>query len=268
MFQTLCHCNKSALKSLSIVLTQNTYVMKIRNIILSILLLVSCIPTQAQWGKKIKGDGNLTSENRNVADYDEISVNGNIKVVLINGKEGNITLEGEKNILDNIELVTKNDKLIIKSKDHVELRPSKGKDIRITVPIEQVSKLSLNGSGEIEGTFPLKSDAIKLQVNGSGDLEVALDATNVKASVTGSGDIEVSGKADYFEAVVTGSGDIDGNELIANICEGKVVGSGDIKFHAEEELDAKIVGSGDIEINKTVKRIEKKIVGSGDVTKK
>jgi len=250
------------------VLTQNTYVMKITQIILFTLLLVSCIPAQAQWGKKIKGDGNLTSEKRNVADYNEIYVNGNIDVVLVDGKEGNITLEGEKNILDNIKVITKNDKLIIKNKDRVELRPSKGKDIKITVPVEQVSKLSLNGSGEIEGTFPLKSDTIKLQVNGSGDLEVALDATNVKASVTGSGDIEVSGKADYFEAVVTGSGDIDGDELIANICEGKVVGSGDIKFYAKEELDAKIVGSGDIEVNKTVKRVEKKIIGSGDVTKK
>lgn len=242
--------------------------MKITQIFLTTLLLFTCIAIQAQWSTKIKGDGNLTSEKRNVADYDQISVNGNIDVVLVDGKEGKITLEGEKNILDNIELICKDKKLTIKSKDRVELRPSKGKDIKISVPVEHLLKLSLNGSGEIEGTFPLKSDTIKLQVNGSGDLEVALNATNVKASVTGSGDIEVSGKADYFEAVVTGSGDIDGIELIANICEGKVVGSGDIKFHAEEKLDAKIIGSGDIEINKTVKRVEKKIVGSGDVTKK
>jgi len=47
-----------------------------------------------------------------------------------------------------------------------------------------------------------------------------------------------------------------------------VVGSGDIKFHAEQKLDAKIVGSGDIEVNKSVIEIEKKIIGSGDVTKK
>lgn len=244
------------------------YIMKITHILLSTLFFVSCIPTQAQWGKKIKGDGNLTTENRKVADYDQISVNGNIDVVLVDGKEGNITLEGEKNILDNIELICKNKKLTIKSKDRVELRPSKGKDITIAVPVEQVSKLSLNGSGEIEGTFPLKSDTIKLHVNGSGDLEVVLNAMNVKASVTGSGDIKVSGKTDYFEAVVTGSGDINGDELIAYVCEGKVVGSGDIKFHAEEKLDAKIVGSGDIEINKTVKRVDKKIIGSGDIIKK
>jgi len=242
--------------------------MKSNLFLFSTLLVFICSPTQAQWFKKIKGDGNVITEKRSVADYEEISVNGNMDVILVSGEEGNITLKAEKNIIENIELITKNDRLSIKSKGHVELRPSKGNDIVITIPVKHVSKLLLNGSGEIEGTFPLKAKNLNLQVNGSGDLEVDLKTTNLKASINGSGDIKVSGKADYFEAVINGSGDIDGDKLMANTCEGKVVGSGDIKFHAEEKLDAKIVGSGDIQINKTVKNIKTKVVGSGGVNKK
>ncbi|MGB0274763.1 MAG: head GIN domain-containing protein [Flavobacteriaceae bacterium] len=242
--------------------------MKSIHILVSTLFLAFSIPMSAQWGSKIKGNGNVVTENRDVAAYDEVHVNGNIDVVLVDGKEGKITLKAEENLLEHIEVSVKNDALKIKSKDRTELRPSKGKNILITVPVQDVHKLALNGSGEIEGTFPLKAKSIKLQVNGSGDMDVDLKATDVKAVVNGSGDIKVSGKADYFEAIVTGSGDIDGDELVVNICEGKVVGSGDIKFHAEQKLDAKIVGSGDIEVNKSVIEIEKKIIGSGDVTKK
>lgn len=242
--------------------------MKLIHFLIGTLFLVFSIPMNAQWGSKIKGNGNFVTETRDVAAYDEIIVNGNIDVVLVDGKEGKITLKAEENLLEHIELSVKNDALKIKSKDRTELRPSKGKSILITVPVQDVHKLALNGSGEIEGTFPLKAKNIKLQVNGSGDIDVDLKATEVKAVVNGSGDINVSGKADFFEAAVNGSGDIDGDELFVNICEGKVVGSGDIKFHAEQKLDAKIVGSGDIEVNKSVIEIEKKIIGSGDVTKK
>jgi len=242
--------------------------MKPIHILISTLLVVFSIPTHAQWGEKIKGNGNVVTENRDVAAYDEVHVNGNIDVVLVDGKEGKITLKAEENFLEYIEISVKNDALKIKIKDRTELRPSIGKNILITVPVKDVHKLAINGSGEIEGKVTLNGNKIKLQVNGSGDMDVDLKATDVTATVNGSGDINVTGKADYFEAIVTGSGDIDGDELFVNICKGKVVGSGDIKFQAKEKLDAKIIGSGDIEINESVIKIEKKIIGFGDVTKK
>lgn len=242
--------------------------MKTSQLLLSLFLSLIFIPIQAQWNKKIIGNGTIVTETRNVSNYDKIILNGNIEATIISGDEGTITLEGDENILAHIEVFTKKDVLKIKSKDYTELRPSKNTIIHIIIPVKEVSELEVNGSGGIKGDFSLKSDQIKLNVNGSGDIEVAVNTKKVIAAVTGSGDIDVSGKSNYFNAVVTGSGDIDGEQLSSNICNGKVIGSGDIKFYAEEELDAKIVGSGDIKINKSVKRIKKKIVGSGDVTKK
>lgn len=107
-----------------------------------------------------------------------------------------------------------------------------------------------------------------LQVNGSGDMNVGIKATNAKAKINGSGEIKVSGKTIVFNATVTGSGDIDGTNLSSKISIGKVIGSGNIKFYAEEKLEAKVIGSGNIEVNGSVNKIEKKIIGSGEVIKK
>lgn len=242
--------------------------MKSIQVYISALILVFSLPVHAQWTKKIKGNGNVVTENREVSSYDEIIVNGNIDVVLTDEIEGKIKLKAEGNLLEFIEVNVHKNVLKIKSKDRAELRPSKGKNILITVPVQDVQKLSLNGSGGIEGNRVLKNKKIILQLNGSGDIDVDVKATNVKAVINGSGNITISGKTFVFDAKVSGSGDIDGNDLRANISKGKVVGSGNISFYAEEKLEAKIIGSGDIKVNETVGEIEKEIIGSGGVIKK
>ena len=241
--------------------------MKTTSLLLSSLLLFFIGCTNAQWNKTIKGNGKATTEIRDFDPYDDISVHGSMDVSLVEGSEGSITLKAEENILEYIEVTNNNGKLRIKTKDHVNLRPSWKKGIHIEIPVEEVSKISLSGSGEITGALTLKTAALKLSVSGSGDIKVAADATAIKAAISGSGDIEISGKADEFDAAVTGSGDIDAKSLNANNATAHVTGSGDITAYAKNLLTVKIVGSGDVHVNKDVATINKKVVGSGSVSK-
>ena len=241
--------------------------MKTTHLLLSSLLLFFIGCTNAQWNKTIKGNGKVTTEIRAFDPYDVISVHGSMDVSLVEGSEGSITLKAEENILEYIEVTNNNGKLRIKTKDHVNLRPSWKKGIHVEIPVEEVSKISLSGSGEITGTLTLKTAALKLSVSGSGDIKVAADATAIKATISGSGDIDISGKADEFDAAVTGSGDIDAKSLNANNVTAHVTGSGDITAYAKNLLTVKIVGSGDVHVNKDVATINKKVVGSGSVSK-
>ena len=241
--------------------------MKTTHLLLSSLLLFFIGCTNAQWNKTIKGNGKVKTEIRNLDSFDAISVNGSMDVILVEGSEGSITFKAEENILAYIEVTNNNGKLRIKTKDHVNLRPSWKKGIHIEIPVEEVSKISLNGSGEITGKLTLKTATLKLSVSGSGDIKVAADATKIKAAISGSGDIDLSGKADELGASVTGSGDIDAMQLNASQVTASITGSGDIAVHAKNLLTVKIVGSGDVYVNKAVASINKKVVGSGDISK-
>jgi len=241
--------------------------MKTTHLLLSSLLLFFIGCTNAQWNKTIKGNGKATTEIRAFDPYDVISVHGSMDVSLVEGSEGSITLKAEENILEYIEVTNNNGKLRIKTKDHVNLRPSWKKGIYIEVPIQEVSKILLSGSGEISGKLTLKTEKLKLSVSGSGDIKVAADATAIKAAISGSGDIDISGKADEFDAAVTGSGDIDAAQLSVAQATANITGSGDIKIHAKDQLTVKIVGSGDVKVNKDVTTINKKVVGSGEISK-
>lgn len=70
--------------------------------------------TNAQWGKRIRGNGNIVTVERSVGEYDVVAVAGWFDVELVDGKEGKLTLKGEENLLDYIKTGVKDGKLTIK----------------------------------------------------------------------------------------------------------------------------------------------------------
>ena len=233
-----------------------------------LILAIASTSCSAQWGKGIKGNGNMTSIDRSVGDYDEIAVSGWFDVDLVDGQEGQITLEGEENLLEYIVTEVKNGKLVIKTEKGVNLKPSSYKDgIRITVPVESIKALSLSGSGDIVGKTKLKAPSFKTAMSGSGDITLDLEADSITAAMSGSGDMNLSGSTRDFEATISGSGDIKAYELEADNVEANVSGSADIRVTAKEMLKARVSGSGDISYRGNPKKVDTKTSGSGDISK-
>ena len=226
--------------------------------------------TNAQWGKKIKGNGNIVTIERSTDNYDAISVSGWFDVMLVDGTEGKLSIEGEENLLEYIKTEVKDGKLVIKVKKGYNLQPSSWKKegvIKVTVPVESLSALSLSGSGDIVGKKTISASEFSTSMSGSGDITLDLECKTITASMSGSGDINLSGTTEVFEAQISGSGDIRAYDLIADNVDARVSGSADIKVTANEMLTARVSGSGDIHYKGDPKKIDSKSSGSGDITK-
>ena len=73
-----------------------------KSAVLVAFLFISIANAQ-NWDKeRIKGNGNLATISRTTESYDEISVTGSFDVELVSGKEGNITINGDENIINHI----------------------------------------------------------------------------------------------------------------------------------------------------------------------
>jgi len=154
------------------------------------LFLSTTVSYAFGWGKKIKGNGKMTTITRTTSDYDIIAVAGSFDVELVSGKEGKITLEGESNLLEYIQTEVHDGKLKIKSKKGYSLRVSKGKKLVITVPFEDLDKVALAGSGDVyTKNATIKGDDLKMALAGSGDVILDVDVDNLKMGVSGSGDM-------------------------------------------------------------------------------
>ncbi|MBD0778886.1 DUF2807 domain-containing protein [Maribacter sp. ANRC-HE7] len=238
---------------------------KIATLSLVALFTLSC---SAQWGKRVKGNGNVVTIERSTRDYDAISVSGWFDVDLVSGNEGDISLKGEENLLEHIITEVKDGKLVIKVEKGMNLKPSTWKNgILITVPIESIDAISLSGSGDIVGKTTITTDDFKTSMSGSGDITLDLKTRSIDASMSGSGDITLSGTTSDFEATISGSGDIKAYELEAENVDATVSGSADIKVTANKSLKARVSGSGDIRYRGNPGKVNTKTSGSGDITK-
>lgn len=256
----LARPNKSKNKKL------NTQIMK--KIITLGLVLSMAMATNAQWGKGIKGNGDVVTVERSVGNYDAVALSGWFDVDLVDGKEGELILKGESNLLEYVKTEVKDGKLVIKTEKGVNLRPSLWKDgIHITVPVESINAVTLSGSGDIVGKTTIKTDTFSAKMSGSGDIELTVQAQSVVAVLSGSGDIELEGKTENFNVQVSGSGDVSAYGLKAENVEAQVSGSADIRVTANSSIDARVSGSGDISYRGNPEKVRSKSSGSGDISK-
>jgi len=235
------------------------------------VLIIACLffvsTSYSQWGKSIKGNGKMTTITRTTADYDGVECAGSFDYILVEGTEGNITIEGEENLLEYIVTEMEHGALVVKVKNNVNLKTSMNKGIKITIPFKEIEKVSLAGSGDLWNEDLLTSDDLDISLTGSGDIVLNIKATKTKASVTGSGDVTLKGSTNTLEASVTGSGDFHGSDLESNDTDVSVTGSGDAKVVCYGNLKARVSGSGDINYKGNPITEDTKVAGSGSIKK-
>lgn len=236
--------------------------------ILTFATLLFLSTTYAQWwekGEKIKGNGKVTTLTRTTSDYEGISCAGSFDYVLVSGTEGKITIEGEENLLGYVVAEVKNNKLVVKTEKNIDLKPSMGKTIKVTIPFRDINDIALAGSGDLTNTDPIRVSDLNVSLAGSGDIILNVETNSVKGSLAGSGNLTLKGNTNNLDANLAGSGDIHAFDLQANNTDVAIAGSGDAEVVSKENLIAIIAGSGDITYKGNPKIEKSKVIGSGSI---
>jgi hypothetical protein len=236
--------------------------------ILLIAALIMATATQAQWwgNERVKGNGNMTTETRTTGDYEAIKCGGSFDYILVAGTEGKIKIEGESNLLEYIITEIKGGDLVIKTKKGVSLSTSRGKTIKVTIPFEDISGVSLAGSGDLWNEDKITASDFDVSLAGSGDVILDIEASTIDGSLAGSGDLTLKGNTNNLKVRLAGSGDIHGFGLQANHTDASVAGSGDIEIVSNQSLKARVSGSGDIEYKGNPSKEDSKVSGSGSIS--
>ncbi|RZJ52063.1 MAG: DUF2807 domain-containing protein [Flavobacterium sp.] len=225
------------------------------------------LTANAQWSSndKVKGNGKIVSETRNTSDYDGIKVSGSFDVDLVSGKEGNITIKGEENLLSYVKVEVEENTLKIYIQKNTSIRTNK--KIHVTVPFEKISELNLSGSGNIQTKNDIKNDKFTAKLSGSGNFNLAIDSNDIDLNVSGSGNVLLKGNATNFATKLSGSGDINALDLKSKNVDANVSGSGNTKVSCNENLTARVSGSGNIKYGGNPEKRDVKVSGSGNISK-
>ncbi len=208
----------------------------------------------------VDGDGPWETRTLDIETFSGIKVDIPVDVYITQGDDFNVEVEGKEDIIDEMELDVHNDIWEIETDRCV--RDIGNMKIYITMP--DIKSLKISGSGKIIGENEFVVDDIELNISGSGDIDLLLDADDIDANISGSGEMWMEGTADDLNFKISGSGDLNAFNLICNDVDIRISGTGDARVHALDTLYVNISGSGDV-YYKGDPSIDLHISGSGNL---
>jgi hypothetical protein len=208
------------------------------------------------------GNGNRTSETRDVGDFTKIEADGPYDVQVHQGDDKAVEVDIDSNLQSKVKLDVSDDTLHI-SADGTVYDLVSGPHVLVTIP--HLVEVRLIGSGNVIASKFDESDDVHMRDSGSGDLSFEGSTPHLLAEATGSGDIWLSGTTDSAQYQLRGSGDMDARDMIASSAEIDLDGSGDLRATVNGTVNATQNGSGDIDLfgEAQTDRLNRK--GSGDI---
>jgi hypothetical protein len=215
-------------------------------------------------GKRVKGEGDIVKESRDVRDFKGVSSSIGADVFLKQANSFKVTVEGQKNILDLLKTDVKNGVLKITFEKGYSMQYRE--PVKIYVEAPSFESLGMSGSGNVISDNTLSGDKLDIDISGSGDFNLAsIQFKTVDFGVSGSGDVKIGGSADEIKFEISGSGNIKANDLKTQKAICRISGSGDIDCNVKQVLEAYVSGSGDIKYSGSPSSVKTRVTGSGDI---
>ncbi|MGB8192213.1 MAG: head GIN domain-containing protein [Chitinophagaceae bacterium] len=234
-------------------------------ILLALLAAFSFASCHFVNGKRVRGSGNSTTQERQASNFTAISSSGSYDIYLVQGTGYNVRVEADDNLMPYIETIVQGNVLEVRTKKGFWI--STNNDIKVYVTAPSFSKVESSGSGDIFSEGKLNNTSpIEMEMSGSGNIKVDVNAPEVKADLRGSGNINVSGETRIFSSSILGSGDIRAADLKAENVDVDIAGSGNAEVFASVKLTVDVKGSGDVKY-KGGAQVSSDIAGSGSVKK-
>jgi hypothetical protein len=241
-----------------VLLTYQSTLMK-KYVIICLLVLVANSFVSAQ-----------SRETRNVESFTKIAFRYPGKLYLRQGSPQKVELQGDKDVLREVETEVDGSKLIIgrEGRWFDDWKWGDDKKITVYITVPNIEGVNVSGSGDVIGETKITGDDFDFNVSGSGSLTLDVEATgDINADVSGSGGLDLKGKCKSFESDVSGSGKVVLAMNIADDADFSVSGSGRIQASGNaDDVKTTISGSGKIlAADLQAKSCNVRISGSGDV---
>ena len=195
-----------------------------------------------------------------VTQFDKVSLTAGFVVKYTQGLNHECTIFASPKDMEHVKAEVKNNQLylsvIIDKKKMKKMKYSTSilsEDVIVYVTSPELVKASCVGSGEFIATTDIKSEDVKFDISGTGEIKLKKVTTdNMTLNIAGAGDIK-----------------IDNVDAVCQKTVLSVAGAGEISasFSDCDELKCSIAGAGEIELKGKVANYSESIAGSGRIKK-
>lgn len=235
--------------------------------LLSLITCLAVVFSSCDIGdERLKGNGNIRTEERTVSSFDEIAVHGAIEVYLSQGDFAPLKFEGDENLLQYIEVVEEGDKITIQPRDDYNLDFTNEMKVFVTAP--EFRRLDVSGASKIIGQSMIDNNrALTLHLSGASEMNLNVDAPEIKADLSGACTLKAKGQTREVSFQLSGASNAKCFDLLAEETSVDISGAGNAEVYASVQLKAEVSGAGNVKYKGNAKNIKQEVSGAGTVSK-
>jgi len=236
--------------------------------IFSMFLFASCGDIDIQFDDdkdsvKVEGNGEIETQTREVADFENLEVNYHFNVILEQGEEPGVVIEAESNLMEYVVTEVENGTLKLTRKKGFRFKTKNTPKIYVTM--STLKEINFYGAGTFKNKGVFEADDVDIQISGGVEMDLNFDCESLTTNLSGAADFDLEGSAERFSASTSGAGSIDAEDFITEVSKISVSGAASVKVHATEKVEAHISGVGSIRYGGNPKTIDKHVSGLGSI---
>jgi hypothetical protein len=191
------------------------------------------------------GGGPRVTITRDVPPFDRIQVSDSLDVDVVPGGGGQVRVRAGRDVMDRVRTESRDGVLHLDIVDRgIVIGPDPLGDVRIEVPIQSLSGVLIDGSGDVE-LRGLDEDRFELRVRGAGDITASGTVDHLTATIQGAGDAELAELATRT-ASVTVQGAADADLRVSDALDVTVHGAADVSYRGDPVVQEEIQGAGEL----------------------
>ena len=208
------------------------------------LCLILTTGLLAQHKAGVKGNGNVTTEARNVGTFHSLDISGIFDVVLTQGEGATLKVEADENLHKFIEIDKQNQTLVVSLQKGINLK--KWEKMTLHISVKDLKAIELGGMVSLITDGKVQGDEIQLTHSGMGSTDLNIMANKLEADISGMAKLRIEGKVNQVFLENAGMGSIEAEELEATRLTINNSGMGSADVYATTELAINSSGMGKV----------------------
>jgi len=235
---------------------------KVITVLFIAVLLTSC-HANIDWGNGIDGNGNVTTQNRNVENnFSKIDVSKGLNLTIQQSNNYSVEVEADDNLQEHITIRVENGTLIVTSDDYID--EAKAKNILVKLPSLTALDVSSGSCAKSSGLITGKDILVKSSSGSSTELSLEFD--NIKCETSSGSKVNLKGKALQITSSSSSGSNIDAKKLLVNDVYAQASSGSTTDVHPIVSLNAKASSGSSVNYCSSPKTIVKEESSGGSVS--
>jgi hypothetical protein len=187
----------------------------------------------------VRGNGHITTEQRQIADFSELQGQGMFEIEWRDGPPA-LSVTTDENLMGLVESVVRDNRLQLRVRERI--LPTHG--LKVVVSSSSRAGCRLTGASELTA-HGLTGDSFAVQTTGAADVKLDGAVDHLLADMTGASDLSAKGlQVKTAELSTTGAGSADVS--VSDSLKVSVTGAGEVTYHGNPSVEKHVSGAGEV----------------------